>query len=1461
MTGISMAYSFRTLRFNLLLFATAACAQAPNPLPPCAQRWHDFDRRSEAVPGLSGTLPGPASLTAESNLTYRVRKAQVTRSRAGRKQVWVNCRSGYLTGEAGVGLALPAPRGASSPEDRLRPIKAFLDEYSAIVGHDSRALDTATLKRDSVDRHNGVRTVIWSQELEGLPVFECSLVGHLSPKGELVSLCSSLCPDLRAAAAAGTPHYREASAHPPVSAAQALVAAAQEAAIHLAPADLQLQAPAKGVRQRHRFQVAGLPEPCEAALLWFPLDHARLRLCWEIELAGSEQGERFRVLIDAVNGTAVYGHDMMLHLTPVTYAVYSGGSPTPWPTGYATPATNQPPTVARSVLTLTAISTNASPHGWIEEGNNTTAGNNVIAGLGLTGRTDMFPDAGSSPTGTSFRTFNYPLDLTQDPSTYANASAVQLFYTCNWMHDQLYELGFTEASGNFQSSNFGRGGIGGDPFQISAQYARLSSDARTYVTEDGNSSNSIVIAVFREAPPYRDGALDSLLVMHEYTHGLSQRVVGDGSTTQLSNRQPGGMGEGWSDFFALALGYNPTNDPHACYVFTPYATYMQGGRQENYYFGFRRYPYSTDLLKAPLTFKDIDPAQADAHAGVPCNPNVHNTANGVHNMGEVWCSALWEARALLIARYGGVAGNQKMMQLVMDGMKQCPNEPTFTQARDAIMMADELDNQGADTNDLWAAFAKRGLGISAQAPDSSTASGIVEAFDVADDLVVSLNTSGNFTFSGLQGGPFTPAIQATYALSNRGPQWIHWSATTSTNWLHLDVTNGTLAPGAFVPVSVTVGTAQAGGLPTNTYAASLLFSNAESGITQARAAWLTVRPLTGVMAVNDSLTPADDRSLPFAPQQIGTTNWQWVAVTNTDSHYALVVSRLALRGVGTGTKKSLLPSGTPLRVLLATTDPSTRLSSGLGAFPDLAVTTLNVSAPGSTPTLAQLLAYDAVIVVSGLSFGDHVLMGDVLADYVDRGGVVVETACLFESESFYELQGRLVTDGYEPFRHGSQFSTSPLHLGSMDSRHACLQGVSALTSTVTTVLQPAAGALVVASWHTQTPLVAISADGVIGINIWASDYNSNWSAQTIPLFRNALRYGVANRAFRPTLPSLPLSIPPGGALQIPIAFAPSTMGPSSASLRITTPEASAQVSLTGRATTNALEITPSGALVASGPAGGPYSPLGQTYLLRNTGRTSMVWTGAANATWLTLTPGSGLLLPGQSCSVTGGLNATSATLSPGAYRTTLVFSNQSSGGTSETREASLYVTPHAILEASLAENPGWSLQGEWAYGIPSGAGGESYGNEDPNAGATGDAVLGVNLGGNYATNTAGPYYLTIGPLNGAGYTNLQLNFSRWLNTDCEPYADATLDLSTNGTLWYPLWSNGSVAAIADATWTTVAYPLPPAADRCTTLYFRWGYRLGYGAYAYSGWNLDDIALLGVPWAAAQPLCGCSFIIR
>ena len=486
----------------------------------------------------------------------------------------------------------------------------------------------------------------------------------------------------------------------------------------------------------------------------------------------------------------------------------------------------------RTLVTLSALDTTASPNGWINDGVTETNGNNVDAHLDLDN--NNLPDT-PRPQGSGLnnRVFDFPLDLTQAPSTYRDASVTQLFYWCNWMHDKLYQLGFNEASGNFQVDNFGRGGSGNDAVQADAQDGGGTDNANFSTPPDGNAPR-MQMYVFSGPTPDRDGSFDAPVVLHEYAHGLSNRLVGGGAGifTQASQ----GMGEGWSDFYSLALLTKETDDVNGNYVEGGYATLGYKGLTQNYYFGIRRYPYTTDMTKNPLTFRDIDPTQASLHSGVPRNPVIPTSASEVHNSGEVWCVALWEARANLIAKFGFAVGNQLTLQLVTDGMKLSPANPNFLQARDAILQADLVNNAGANRSELWAAFAKRGMGASATAPSSTTTTGVVESFDLPDDLGVS--PSSEITASGPVGGPFINT-SATYSLKNHGTAAINWTATTSATWLALSASSGALAPGATTTVTVSLSPA-ANGLPAAILTEPVLFTNLGSGRSLTRIANLYI---------------------------------------------------------------------------------------------------------------------------------------------------------------------------------------------------------------------------------------------------------------------------------------------------------------------------------------------------------------------------------------------------------------------------------------------------------------------------------------------------------------------------------------------------------------------------------------------------------------------------------------------
>jgi extracellular elastinolytic metalloproteinase len=298
-----------------------------------------------------------------------------------------------------------------------------------------------------------------------------------------------------------------------------------------------------------------------------------------------------------------------------------------------------------------------SPFTWQGDGNITyasTRGNNAIGQADWAASDDFMSEFRPE---SSDETFNYPLDLSaSDFKSYANASITQLFYTVNMYHDLLYELGFTEEAGNFQANNGNKGGVGGDFVIVNAQDGAGMDNANFATPPDGQNPR-MRMYMWDKTTPQRDGVLEADIVLHENTHGLSNRLTGGPANTGcLGTLVAGGMGEGWSDFMATALRIT-TND-------TRDTDYVMGAWVTNNPAGIRKYPYSTNMTRNAHVFADI------------------NSLWEVHKIGTVWATMLYEVLWNLIDVHGVTSairptfdakhvptdGRYLAMQLVINGM-------------------------------------------------------------------------------------------------------------------------------------------------------------------------------------------------------------------------------------------------------------------------------------------------------------------------------------------------------------------------------------------------------------------------------------------------------------------------------------------------------------------------------------------------------------------------------------------------------------------------------------------------------------------------------------------------------------------------------------------------------------------------------------------------------------------------
>lgn len=618
---------------------------------------------------------------------------------------------------------LTAPAAEVGPVD---VVAGFVHDHAALFEINALEIPAARVAREYITRHNGVTHLTFQQQHAGVDLHGCEVRANVTRDGRLINIASTMLP--RTAAGFTVTEFK-------LDAGRAVIAAARHAGITLQQTPVEAQ-PAAGITHKTTWKTPPELRPDEPVVserVYFPMSREDIRAAYRVSVPVRGVGHCYDVIVDAGDGSLLWRQNRLVFDTtqPVTMRVFTGDSPAPMTPGPMTPSPTQAPFVERELVTMRPEDVrDFSPNGWIDDNNTETIGNNVAAHLDLDG--NNIADV-PRPSGGSMRVFDFPFDPTVPPSSYRQAAVTQMFYLSNRFHDELYALGFDEVASNFQTNNFGRGGSltpdaiqadvhDGDGLGGNVNNANFSTQGA-----DGSSAR-VQMYLFNGANPDRDGALDASIVYHELAHGLSIRLVGS-----MFNLQSRGMGEGWSDYFGLALLAAPTHDMAGTYVTGGYTTLQLGTPlyMTNYYFGIRRFPYSLNMALNPLTFADIDPSQYSVPASVPRSPLINTAispdASAVHNQGEVWCSALMDARALMWAREG-FAANRKLMQIVVDGLKLAPANPTFLQARDAILQADLVNNAGANQTPLWTAFARRGMGTGATSPGSSTTRGVGEDF-------------------------------------------------------------------------------------------------------------------------------------------------------------------------------------------------------------------------------------------------------------------------------------------------------------------------------------------------------------------------------------------------------------------------------------------------------------------------------------------------------------------------------------------------------------------------------------------------------------------------------------------------------------------------------------------------------------------------------------------------------------
>jgi extracellular elastinolytic metalloproteinase len=603
----------------------------------------------------------------------------------------------------------------------------------------ARARAGAKAQPESSFNIGNLKTVNLIQRVEGKEVFNSDVTAAVNANNEVISVSGQFFPgtansDTRSRARAG-------------AAAENLTP--EEEAIARAAFDLtnfpykasefaRVEGPPdSGPYRYYEYRPNGdtrppFTRPVRLKDLMFPLSEGQFVPAYYMEL-WVKGFPAFSYVMDAIdtpdllyrrNLTSQAAFKYRVHNTgDAIFRPHDGPAPgTPHPTGE--PNGFQAKPVKEKVISVESL---LAGDPWLPPNATATDGNNCIAYADLERPSGFSPDDVMGEV-TSPRTFNRAYNHSKpasDPNNLQN-SLVGMFFHVNWLHDRWYEAGFDEASGNAQKENFGRGGIGGDPILAEGNDFSGTDNANMSTPADGASPRMQMFEFKGVAPkPSRTSNHEALITFHEMGHYITNRLIGNANG--LTNVQGRAMGEGWGDFFAICMTSQATDD-FANGIFAVGGwTDLTPSFNNNYYFSIRRYPYSADMSKNPLTFKHIG-----NNVVLPIGPPINSSPAGnneIHNAGEVWCSMLWEVFVNLVAKHGHAAGEKRMLAYVIGGLKLTPIRPTYTQARDAIIAAVSALDPG-DTPEVKAGFAKRGMGSSAVSPPSNSSSlaGVVESF-------------------------------------------------------------------------------------------------------------------------------------------------------------------------------------------------------------------------------------------------------------------------------------------------------------------------------------------------------------------------------------------------------------------------------------------------------------------------------------------------------------------------------------------------------------------------------------------------------------------------------------------------------------------------------------------------------------------------------------------------------------
>ncbi|MEU3343012.1 M36 family metallopeptidase [Streptomyces sp. NPDC006668] len=581
-----------------------------------------------------------------------------------------------------------------SDEDPTGIVRQYLRVHPDVFGLSADQVEGLTLRKQYTDIA-GIRHLSFVQSVDGVPLFDSGVRANISPDGRLISVLGSPVRDLPSELAPAR-----------VTGTQAKRAAIRDIT------DTGDSAPAGTAHQ-----------------VVYPTTGGTFLRAWQT--VSSPQGHGMWLhIVDATTGRVLYRQNLSFDLgatdAPTTTA-QGAGQPLSSPRG-PLPRTGKalvwdyspgaPTGGKQRTRDLTA-------KGWLPKGARTLNGRvaHVYSDVNDNGE----PDSGEEITPAADGTLSFPFkpftgaecgstpcawDQAKAYSWQTNRSqnAVQVYYYLGKFHDHLAAapIGFTRAAGNFD-------GRDGDAIQAHTDDGAAMNNglpdidhinqAAISVPPDGQppSMYTFLAGAYPGIPNsvYPSGNFGDVafIVYHEYTHGLSNRLVIDANgVSTLTGQQGGAMGEAWSDWYAFDFMTDEgfvRDDPRVAGDVSMEPPGWQGTVK------LRSQP-----LDCPVGSTSTKcPGTKAAGVGGYTYGDYGKIARGgpeVHSDGEIWGETLWDLRTAL--------GSKLTESLVTRAMDLSPTSPTFLDERNAILQADTVVNGGRAHDRIWKVFAHRGMG-------------------------------------------------------------------------------------------------------------------------------------------------------------------------------------------------------------------------------------------------------------------------------------------------------------------------------------------------------------------------------------------------------------------------------------------------------------------------------------------------------------------------------------------------------------------------------------------------------------------------------------------------------------------------------------------------------------------------------------------------------------------------------